>query len=59
MNVSNGQRKYFFEMKEGHILSYVKMLIFGKLLGVRYFLEILHTWSTVKTSKNVVKSECF
>ena len=36
-----------------------KYLCFGILLGGRYLFEILHTSSTVKNSKNVLKNGCF
>ena len=55
-NVYDEERQFFFEMKEGYELSCVIILIFAKLLGL---FEILYTSSTVKTSKNVVKSGCF
>ena len=49
----------FFEVKGRYKDSFVKLLLFADLLGGCYLFEILHTWSAMKISKNVVKTECF
>ena len=53
------QLRLFFDIKGGYKVYCVKILIFVKLIGGWYLFEILHTSSTVKTSKNDVKSELF
>ena len=54
-NIRDGDRQFFFEMKEGHKFYCVKILI----IHIGIFIEILYTLTTVKTSKFVVKSGCF
>ena len=48
-----------FEMEERYNILCLKVLIFAKLFGGWYLIEVLYTSFTVKTSKNVVKSGCF
>ena len=54
-NFCDGEPKIYFEMKEGYKFSCVKM--FWYITKWLVLLEILHTSSTVKTSKNMVKSD--
>ena len=59
----DGERQRYFEMKQTYKVSLLKLsikyLYFAKLPGVWFLFEKLHTLSTMKTSKNVVKSGCF
>ena len=48
-----------FQMKEGYKVSCVKICRCSYILRDWYLFEILHTWSTVKTGKNLVKSQSF
>ena len=48
----------FFELKWKHNVSSVK-IIFTNLMGGQYLFEILHTSTTMRTSKNAVKSGYF
>ena len=55
----DGELQFFIKMMKGHKFSYKKYEHDGMLLGRRHLFEIFHTTSTVKTSRHVVKSECF
>ena len=50
-NVCHRERQFFFEMKEGYKISFVKV----NLLGRWFLFEIMHTSVTAK----IVKSGCF
>ena len=42
-NVCDGERQFFFEMKEKYKVSCAELLYFAKLLGSWFLFEMLHT----------------
>ena len=53
-NFCDGERQSVFQMMEGSKVSRVKILIFWYITSW-YLIEILHTSSTLKNSKNELK----
>ena len=56
----NGEDNFFFEVKEGRKVSYIKIFCYRTdLLESQHLLEILQTLLTFKSNEKVIKSGCF